>query len=142
MEEVYNLYKRLLELQSEAEIKTSFISLKSSLIEKYLCFFSGNNLEKRYSIKVLFEFLKLIDKKFDIKNKDINKIIHETGLKLFLEGKLTNMEILYLIKECPELRNDIFQNIEKYNIQKEEFWRTEESDNYILLNKLLTEGSK
>ena len=48
--------------------------------------------------------------------------------------------LLYLIKECPELRNDIFQNIEKYNIQKEEFWRIEESDNYILLNKLLTEG--
>ena len=108
IKEISNKYICLLELQKE-KTKKIFIKFKSSLIEKYISIFEDINIEFLIYIKDLIKYIKKNNNKFDIKNKDINKIIHETGLKLSSEGKLTNIEILNFIKK------DIYYNSKKFN---------------------------
>ena len=47
---------------------------------------------------------------------------------------------MHLIKDCPDLRQNIFQRIKKYKIKKENFWEELDSANIKLFKGLLTEG--
>ena len=109
MEEILTLYKELVKLQK----KNAFILFKSTLVVQYISFFDGINLENLYLIKNLIKVLKEKNSKFETKNKDLDIIIHNTGLKLAFDKKLTNMEILKFIK------NDNYYNSKTYGSNKE-----------------------
>ena len=102
MKEIYEKYKILYNKQKES-IKYVFISIKPALCDKYIEYFEGINVENLFCLKQLINFIKSINKKSEFQ-KDINKIIHETGLKLSKEKKLENKDLLNFI------RNDDYYN--------------------------------
>ena len=99
MRDFFMKYQKLFEKQiKEMNLKTSFILINSSLIDKYISLFEGYDLENLFQIKYIIQNYNIIDIK-----KDLNKIIFQTGLILSKDGFMTNLEIIdfirFLIKE-------------------------------------------
>ena len=82
------------------------IKFSENLIKNYVEYFIGKNLEALQLIGNLINLIIKNYKIFDFKyeKKDIELIIHETGIDLINGGKLKNNEILNFIK------NDLFFN--------------------------------
>ena len=96
MREICHKYKELFEKQKDAKVmsKTVSIFISGSLIDKYITYFEGNNLENLKCIKDLIEN-EIVKEEI---HKDINKSIYETGLRLSKNGEMTNLQILDFIK--------------------------------------------
>ena len=144
------LYENILDMQSKEKID-KFVVLGTKLIEKYKTYFMNKNLESLVDLKNLVsKIIKKIQSKSKSNNKqkstDIEKyrkiekelktIIHNTGINLSSENKLTNIQILdfiiededYLInnKEKIEETLKIFEGI-KLSLINDDFirkWRT------------------
>ena len=95
IKEICDKYKTLLKLQKD-NLKSIFINFKSSLCDKYIGYYEKINIDNLLYIKELIEFMKSNVKDYKVE-KNINKIIHETGLELSQEHKLKNIEILKFI---------------------------------------------
>ena len=96
MKKICEDYEALVNKQNKEGVKSKTISIfiSGSLIEKYISYFEGNNLENLKYIK------EIIDKKIITEevHKDINKSIFETGLRLSKNGEMTNLQILDFMK--------------------------------------------
>ena len=117
MKEICDKYEKLYNMQDkEGKFKTVSIYISGSLIDKYITYFEGNNLDNLKYIK------DLIDKKIikDEIQKDITKSIFETGLRLSKNGEMTNMQILDFIKTLidknPQI-NEAFEILSGLNIK-------------------------
>ena len=110
MKEIYEVYKNLFNAQKET-LNNIFINFKSTLCEKYISFFEGVDVNRLFYLKKLIEFIKFNDKNYEIKGKDINKIIEETTIKLINESKTID-DIVNLLKNC----NDVLEIIETISI--------------------------
>ena len=96
--ENYKEYIELVKRQKES----------NTLLKKYATFCEGKSVENLKYIQNLVKFIKdKVDNKFEI--KELNEIIHETGLKLSKENSLKNNDILEFIK------NDAYYNSKEYN---------------------------
>ena len=75
------------------------IKFSKSLIGKYIEFYYGKSLKKLQLLTNLINLIKKNDKKFEFKyeDKDIDLIIHETGIELIKNKKMKNTEILDFI---------------------------------------------
>ena len=103
---IYEKYKSLFIKQKE-NFGVVFINFNSSLCEKYIDLNYKMNIDNLFYIKELIGFMKSNNKQYEI-GKDIDKLIHETGLILSKEHKLKNIEILNFIS------NDDYYNSIKY----------------------------
>ena len=103
IKEIFEKYKSLYDKQKES-LKYIFLVFNPTLCEKYISYFEGTDINNLFYIRKLIDFMKEKNKKFEIAGKDINKIIHETGLALSKAGKLSNIEILNFISK------DIYYN--------------------------------
>ena len=98
LEKISKIYLNLMKLQLD-NLKKIFLVFSPSLFAKYIDLFEQKNFNN------LFHLKKMIDKtkkelKDDFKFKiDIENIIHETGIKLCLEHKLKNIEILDFVSK-------------------------------------------
>ena len=98
--ENYNKYIELVKRQKERNI----------LLKKYVTFCEGKSVENLIYIQNLVKFIKdNVDNKFEI--KELNELIHETGLKLSKENSLKNNDILEFIN------NDAYYNSKEYNMK-------------------------
>ena len=101
---IHEQYKKLIE--SENKKKIQFLILSCSLLENYISYFENTNYENLYYIKEIVAINKKLNKK-DINKKiksskklnNISDTIHNTGINLSKEKKLTNMEILNFIEK-------------------------------------------
>ena len=108
LEEISILYIDLINLQMN-KVNTIFLLFSENLCMDYIRYFDKKNLKNLLCIKNIIRALKK-DCKIDLELKDINfdNIIHETGLELSKNKKLTNNEILDFIN------NDIIYNKSSY----------------------------
>ena len=85
---------------SEKTSNLNIIKFSKSLIEKYVDFYYTKNLDFLQLINTLINLIKKNDNKFvfKYKEKDMDLIIHETGLELIKNGKIKNIGILDFIK--------------------------------------------
>ena len=90
--------------------KIHLIKISNSLIGKYVNFYYENNLDNLQLINHLIIMIKKDDQKFEFKydNKDMDLIIHETGIKLIKAKAIKNISILEFIK------SDIFFTSDEY----------------------------
>ena len=61
-------------------------------------------------LKEIISEIKKIEKKFQFKEEDLNKNIHNTGIKLIEEKKLKNEEILLFIEKDIYYNNNSYAN--------------------------------
>ena len=80
--------------------------MSSSLIEKYINFFEEVNIDYLFYINDIINKTKLYIE------KDINKIIFETGLTLAKKGKMTNLEIIDFIIQKLIKNNQLKESLE------------------------------
>ena len=138
------LQKKLIELVSSYNVNNKFENYNEDLI--LLIFYSEINKCN------IGKFLNKIEKKinFDIVNKVYIELLKRYKDQISPETKsmITNFFIdnpynsnsdtlLYIIDNCPELIPNILKGIEKFKIEKYEFWRKEESENLKLFKGLL-----
>ena len=129
MKEICNKYEELFNKQKNAKVmsKTVSIFMSGSLIDKYITYFEGNNLENLKCIKDLIE-KEIVKEEI---HKDINKSIYETGLHLSKNGEMTNLQILDFIKTLidknpqMDLIFDILSNLNIKNLDQKfyEDWK-------------------
>ena len=86
------------------------VKFSKSLIEAYIDFYNRKNLDALQLISNLISLIKKNDLKFEFKyqNKDMDFIIHDTGIELIKRGEMKNNEILDFIK------SDIYFNSNKF----------------------------
>ena len=130
-------YIKLINMQNN-ESKAIFIYMRGSLIDKYINFFEGVNIDYLFDINDMInekEIKKIMNKYIDKREieikKDINKIIFETCLTQAKKGKMTNLELIDsiiqklikigLVKESLEIIPDL--NIEKFDKIFYEKWK-------------------
>ena len=105
--EIYEKYIELVKKEKESN-KIMFFLLDAPLLKKYAKLNEGKNVENLIYIQKITKFMKEnVDKKLEM--KDLNEIIHNTGLKLSREHSLKNNDILKFIKI------DEFYNSREYN---------------------------
>ena len=92
MKDISEKYKKLIDKQKEAKFKEKSIFTTGTLFDKYTEFFEGKNLDNLYYIKAIKQL------KVDEFQKDINKSIYDTALKLCQKGNMDNFKILGYIK--------------------------------------------
>ena len=105
------------------------IYFSKSLLGKYLDFYFGKSLDGLQLINKLIELIKKNDKKFEFKynDKDMNQVIHDTGIELINRGEMKNNAILDFIT------SDIYYNSEQFN---KSYYRTPDVLNGIDINTL------
>ena len=98
IEELRNVVSLIID--SEKMAKKNIIKFSKSLITQYIGFYNGRDLKNLELINNIITKIKGIDKDFEIKydDKEINSIIHETGLELIKRKEMKNNEILDFIK--------------------------------------------
>ena len=100
MEKISELYKTLIILQNG----DYFVLFVDNFFIKYINYFNEKNLDNLFYIKDIIKYSKEKIKEFDLKDINIDRIIHDTGLKLVLIGELKNIKLLKFIQ------NDEFYN--------------------------------
>ena len=130
IKDICKKYIELVDKQENGDVKSSTISIfiSGGLIDKYISFFEGNNLENLENIRDLIN-IKINSKNIIIGeiHKDIDKSIFETALHLFKNGELTNLNTLNFFKKYP-MMNRIFEilnglNIDKFDSKFYEEWK-------------------
>ena len=117
MKEICDKYKELYNRQyDKGAKKTELIFTSGSLIEKYITYFEGKNLDNLLYIK---DLITQSNFKEEI-HKDITKSIYETGLHLSKNGQMTNKQILDFIKTLidknPQM-NEVFEILSGLHIE-------------------------
>ena len=107
------------------------IDQKKVNIKHFLVDFFQKNLEYE---KVNEIYLQLIEEHQNITN-DTKDIIVDYFTKNKNNSNISNL--IYLIKNCPKLRKEIFLNINNYIIKEDEFLMPEETQNYKFFKGLL-----
>ena len=84
----------------QSDKRLIIIKFSQNLIAKYIEFYNLKNLDGLQLISNLINLIKKNDKKFEFKyeEKDIDLIIHDTGINLIKIGEMKNNEILDFIK--------------------------------------------
>jgi hypothetical protein len=84
----------------QSDKRLIIIKFSQNLIAKYIEFYNLKNLDGLQLISNLINLIKKNDKKFEFKyeEKDIDLIIHDTGINLIKIGEMNNNEILDFIK--------------------------------------------
>ena len=100
IKEISKLYIDLIKKQNE--FGYIFLIFDISLCQKYIGYFEGINIDKLLSVKEIVYFMKAPEL------KDVNRIIHDTGLSLSKAGKLKNIDILNFISK------DVYYNCKDY----------------------------
>ena len=98
--------------------------------------FLTNNIQKDFNTKFVN---KIYINLFSIIGDDISQNFKKIIAKFFTEtpDNMNTDTLLYLIYSCPYCAKNIFENLEKYNIKKEDFLKLEDTDNYKLFKGLL-----
>ena len=79
--------------------KFFYLKINPKLFEGYIKLFEGNDLNKLLKIKEMIKLMSQYISNYKI-NIDINKTIHDTGIELILNGKMSNEQILvFLLKD-------------------------------------------
>ena len=140
IQDISKKYIELVDKQENGDVKSSTISIfiSGDLIDKYISYFEGNNLENLENIKDLIN-IKIKNKNIIIGeiHKDIDKSIFVTALHLFKNGELTNLNTLDFLKKYPmidgtfEILNGL--NIDKFDSKSYEIWG--KKNWYILLKE-------
>ena len=109
-----------------------YSDIKNAKIDTFLT----NNIQKLFYTKLVNKiYINLLSKYGDEISPKSKKII----AKFFTETPV-NMNpdtLLYLISNCPKCTKNIFQNMEKFYIKKEDFLKLEDTDKYKLFKGLL-----
>ena len=118
MKEICDKYEKLYKKQKEEGLMSGEVSIfiSGSLIDKYITYFEGNNLDNLKYINNLIE--KNIFEE-DV-HKDITKSIFETGLRLSKNGKMSNLQILNFIKTLIDKNlqmNKVYEILSGLNIK-------------------------
>ena len=87
------------------------IKFSKTLIGKYIEFYNEKSMDGLQLINNLINLIKKNDLKFEFKynDKDMDFVIHETGIALIKKGEMKNNEILDFIK------SDIYYNSNQYD---------------------------
>ena len=118
MKKISEKYPKLIYLQDK-EMKAIFIFMSGSLIDKYINLFEKVNIDYLFNIKDIINKTEITIKKYKYINKaeieiekDINKIIFETGLNLAKDGKMTNLKIIDSIIQGLIDNNQVKESLE------------------------------
>jgi len=98
--------------------------------------FLTNNIQKTFNAKFVNQiYINL----FTIIGDDISQNFKKIIAKFFTEtpDNMSPDTLLHLIFSCPNCTKNIFENLENYNIKKEDFLKLEDTDNYKLYKGLL-----
>ena len=125
IKEICKKYGDLVSKEKEGlKSRTIPIFISGSLIDKYISYFEGNNLENLEEIKKINDENLIIDKI----HKDINKSILETALRLSKNGEMDNLKILNFVKDNLELKGAIEVlsglTINKFDSEFFKVWKT------------------
>ena len=138
IKDICEKYKKLVELQKK-EMKATPIIMSGPLIDKYISYFEGNNIDNLFYLKDIFKLIKINTE------KDINKSIYETGLTLSKNGKMENFQILEfikklikekLVKESLEILKGL--NVKNFNEQFYDEWKKIDWNMILDNNNLLS----
>ena len=159
----FNILYKLFDLK---DIKDNFVIelLQKKIVELYKNYNPENHLNFNEDLIILIYYSDKKNVKIesfltntiqkDFNTKSVNKIyiyllsvygneISQKSKKIiakFFTETPDNMNpdtLLYLIAECPNCVKNIFENLEIYNIKKEDFLQFEDTNNYILFKGLL-----
>ena len=109
MELIYKLYVTLLEMQ-KTELNNAFILFDDSFYEQYIYYFNNSNVDNLFYIHDMIKFTRSKFKNaINLKNININSIIHDTGIHLASTGKMKNIEVLNFLSK------DEYYNSKQYN---------------------------
>ena len=81
LEEISDLYLELMNLQIK-KTKNLFLVFSDKLCESYINYFENRNVKYLFCIKNILRAYKKNKNEIKLKNKNLDKIIHETGLEL------------------------------------------------------------
>ena len=120
IKDICEKYKELVDKQEEGNVKSKTISIfiSGDLMDKYISYFEGNNLENLENIRDLIN-IKIKSKNIIIGeiHKDIDKSIFETALHLSKNGEMTNLNILDFLEKYLNL-NGAFEILNGLNVDK------------------------
>ena len=120
IKDICEKYKELVGKQEEGNVKSKTISIfiSGDLMDKYISYFEGNNLENLENIRDLIN-IKIKSKNIIIGeiHKDIDKSIFETALHLSKNGEMTNLNILDFLEKYLNL-NGAFEILNGLNVDK------------------------
>ena len=105
---------------------------KKAKIESFL----STNIQRNFNSKFINQiYINLLSKYGDEISQKAKQII----AKFFTEtpDNMNPDTLLYLISNCPKCAKNIFQNMEKFYIKKEDFLKLEDTDKYKLFKGLL-----
>ena len=118
MKKICEKYIKLIDMQDN-EMKAIFIYMRGSLIDKYINFFEKVNIDYLFNINDIINKTEItiikykhINKAEIEREKDINKIIFDTGLTLAKEGKMTNLKIIDSIIQRLIDNNQVKESLE------------------------------
>ena len=94
MDAIYEFIKRIIIFEKNSKF---FIKFSSTLMEKYINLFDNSDLDKLFSLSKIIDYLKKEEHKFIIK-KNINEVIHQSGIFFSTHKKFNNIEILNFIE--------------------------------------------
>ena len=98
--------------------------------------FLSSYLIEIFSTESLFKiFIDFINTYKDSITSNIKQIITN-----YFKDNVNPQTLLDLMKECPYISENILQNLDKYNIQKEDFMKFEKNDNLQVFEGLLNGG--
>ena len=120
IKDICEKYKELVDKQEEGNVKSRTISIfiSGDLMDKYISYFEGNNLENLENIRDLIN-IKIKSKNIIIGeiHKDIDKSIFETALHLSKNGEMTNLNILDFLEKYLNM-NGAFEILNGLNVDK------------------------
>ena len=120
IKDICEKYKELVDKQEEGNVKSKTISIfiSGDLMDKYISYFEGNNLENLENIRDLIN-IKIKSKNIIIGeiHKDIDKSIFETALHLSKNGEMTNLNILDFLEKYLNM-NGAFEILNGLNVDK------------------------
>ena len=106
LEEIYENLVLLINFEKEHNNQT-IVKFTPEFFIPYINYNADNNLNNLIFLNDIISGIKKIEKKFQFE-EDLNKYIHNTGIKLIEEKKLKNQEILLFIEK------DIYYNDKSY----------------------------
>ena len=107
MNELSQLYRKLLKNQKDKNLNKPFILFDDSFYEKYINYFKNSNVDNLFCIGEMIKETKDYAKN----NININTIIHDTGIHLASTGKIKNIEVLNFLSKDEYYNSSYYKNI-------------------------------